>query len=46
MATRKARWIIQKLDRSHIVELFDCGYEDLDRYISRFALNKEVAPFV
>ncbi len=43
MATRKARWIIQKLDRSHIVELLDCGYEDLNRYISRFALNNQSA---
>lgn len=43
MASRKARWIIQKLDRSHIVELFDCGYEDLNRYISRFALNNQSA---
>lgn len=40
---RKADWVIQKLDRSHIVDLFDCGYEDLNRYISRFALNNQSA---
>lgn len=43
MATREARWIVQKLDRSHIVEAFDCGYDDLNRYISRFALNNQSA---
>lgn len=43
MVTRKARWVIQKLERSHIVEPFDCGYEDLNRYISRFALNNQSA---
>lgn len=41
MATKK--WAIQKLDRSHIVEAFDCGYADLNRYISRFALNNQSA---
>lgn len=39
----KPRWVIQKLDRSHMVEPFDCGYEDLNRYISRFALNNQSA---
>ncbi len=39
----KSRWVIQKLERSHIVEPFDCGYEDLNRYISRFALNNQSA---
>lgn len=43
MVARKADWVIQKLDRSHIVDLFDCGYEDLNRYISRFALNNQSA---
>ena len=43
MATGKARWIIRKLERSHLVEDFDCGYEDLNRYISRFALNNQSA---
>lgn len=43
MVVRKAGWIIQKLDRSHIVDPFACGYADLDRYISRFALNNQSA---
>ena len=43
MATGKARWVIRKLERSHLVEDFDCGYEDLNRYISRFALNNQSA---
>lgn len=34
----KRRWVIQKLDRSHMVESFDCGHEALNRYIARFAL--------
>ncbi|MCX7140844.1 MAG: GNAT family N-acetyltransferase [Proteobacteria bacterium] len=43
MATKKARWDIRKLERSHLVEAFDCGYQDLNRYISRFALNNQSA---
>ncbi|MBI3371464.1 MAG: GNAT family N-acetyltransferase [Betaproteobacteria bacterium] len=43
MATSKRRWVIQKLDRTHIVEAFDCGYEDLNRYLSRFSLNNQSA---
>lgn len=40
---RKAGWVIRKLDRSHVVDHFDCGYADLNRYISRFALNNQSA---
>ena len=40
---RNAGWLIQKLDRTHIVEDFDCGYDDLNRFISRFALNSQSA---
>jgi len=43
VAARTAGGIIQKLDRSHIVDPFDCGYEDFNRYISRFALNNQSA---
>ncbi len=43
MIARKAGWVIQKLDRSHITECFDCGHDDLNRYISRFALNNQLA---
>ena len=43
MGTDEPIWNIRKLDRSHIVEAFDCGYEDLNRYISRFALNNQSA---
>lgn len=43
MATSKHRWTVQKLDRTHIVDAFDCGYEDLNRFISRFALNNQSA---
>ena len=43
MAARTAGGIVQKLDRSHIADPFDCGYEDLNRYISRFALNNQSA---
>lgn len=43
MVTENADWAIQKLERSHLVESFDCGYPDLNRYISRFALNNQTA---
>lgn len=43
MTTREVPWTIQKLDRTHIVEAFDCGQEDLNRYIVRFALNNQAA---
>lgn len=43
MATGRTRWVVQKLDRTDIVEDFDCGYEDLNRFISRFALNNQLA---
>jgi GNAT superfamily N-acetyltransferase len=43
VATGKGRWVIQKLDRGHVVEAFDCGHEELNRYISRFALNNQSA---
>ena len=43
MAAAKRRWVIQKLDRTHIVEAFDCGHEDLNRYIARFSLNNQSA---
>ena len=38
-----ALWVIGKLDRSHIVETFDCGHQDLNRYLCRFALNNQMA---
>ncbi len=40
---RNAGWLIQKLARTHIVEDFDCGHDDLDRFISRFVLNSQSA---
>ena len=40
---RNAGWLIRKLDRIHIVEDFDCGHDDLNRFISRFALNSQSA---
>lgn len=40
---RNVVWRIQKLDRAHIVEGFDCGYDDLNRFISRFALTSQSA---
>lgn len=43
MVARNAAWLIQKLDRTHIVENFDCGSDDLNRFISRFALNSQSA---
>jgi len=43
VVARKVGWVIRKLDRSHIVDLFDCGHADLNRYISRFALNNQSA---
>lgn len=43
MATKKIDWIIRKLDRSHAVESFDCGYEAINRYIARFALTNQSA---
>jgi GNAT superfamily N-acetyltransferase len=42
-ATGPAGWVVHKLDRRHVVEDFDCGYEDLNRYISRFALASQSA---
>jgi len=41
--TRQSRRVIQKLDRVHVVESFDCGSEALNRYISRFALHNQSA---
>lgn len=35
--------IVEKLDRSHVVEQFDCGHEDLNRYLRRFALTNQAA---
>ena len=43
MVARNAGWLIQKLDRIHLVEDFDCGHDDLNRFISRFALNSQSA---
>ncbi len=43
MVARKVGWAIQKLDRAQFVDHFDCGYEDLNRYISRFALANQSA---
>jgi predicted N-acetyltransferase YhbS len=43
VATRKSGWVIRKLDRSHIVESFDCGHAALNRYIARFALSNQSA---
>jgi GNAT superfamily N-acetyltransferase len=43
VAAPKSRWVIGKLERGHVVEAFDCGYEALNRYISRFALNNQAA---
>ena len=37
----KRRWAIQKLERAHAVESFDCGSEVLNRYIIRFALTNQ-----
>ncbi|MGN6485641.1 MAG: GNAT family N-acetyltransferase, partial [Thermomicrobiales bacterium] len=34
---------IAKLDRSHPVERFDCGQEDLNRFLVRFALTNQLA---
>lgn len=40
---RNAGWLIRKLDRIHIAENFYCGHDDLNRFISRFALNSQSA---
>lgn len=42
-STGTARWTICKLDRTHLVDSFDCGHEDLNRYLRRFALNNQSA---
>lgn len=34
---------IAKLDRAHAVEAFDCGQEDLNRFLVRFALTNQLA---
>jgi GNAT superfamily N-acetyltransferase len=34
---------IAKLDRRHAVEHFDCGQEDLNRFLARFALQNQLA---
>lgn len=34
---------IEKLHRSHAVESFDCGQEDLNRFLIRFALQNQQA---
>ncbi len=43
MAAPKPGWVIQKLDRSHPVEHFDCGHAALNRYLSRFALPSQAS---
>lgn len=43
MARKNSDGVIRKLDRSHEVDAFDCGHQDLDRYIARFALNNQSA---
>jgi len=43
VAASERRWVIRKLDRTHIVGAFDCGHEDLNRYIARFSLNNQFA---
>ena len=37
------RWAIGKLERTLLVDSFDCGHEDLNRYLRRFALNNQAA---
>ena len=34
---------IAKIDRSHAVERFDCGQDDLNRFLVRFALTNQLA---
>lgn len=34
---------IAKLDRHHVVEEFDCGQEDLNKFLLRFALSNQLA---
>lgn len=34
---------IAKLDRGHAVERFDCGQDDLNRFLVRFALTNQLA---
>lgn len=34
---------VEKLDRRHIVETFDCGIEQLNRFLTRFALQNQQA---
>ena len=34
---------IEKLDRKHVVETFDCGREPLNRFLTRFALQNQQA---
>jgi len=35
--------IIEKLDRSHLVDSYNCGHEDLNRHIRRFAFANQAA---
>jgi GNAT superfamily N-acetyltransferase len=42
-STDNTLWVIGKLDRSHIVETFDCGHQDLNRFLCRFALGSQIA---
>ena len=35
--------VIGKLDQSHVVDTFDCGQMDLNRYLCRFALSNQMA---
>ena len=43
MAAKNSGWVVEKLNRLHVVDSFDCGHEALNRYISRFALNNQAA---
>ncbi len=43
MPSAKSRWLIQKLDRRHVVDSFNCGDAALNRHLARFALNNQTA---
>ena len=40
---RTTLWHIEKIDRTHVVDDFDCGAGDLNRFIVRFALNSQLS---
>lgn len=43
MAVKRPHWPLRKLDKTQVLDAFDCGNEALNRYLARHALNNQAA---